>query len=104
MFPLVEAPGVLARWCVDDGARFRDLDLASTVHVGRKVNHLVVVKLQRELDSIACMALRDGDGIVTLIFAVFEAFFRLGRRWHHGEMMPASPRVVEFVETHLSQA
>ena len=104
VLPLVETPGVLARWCVDDRARSGDLDLGSTVHVGRKVNHLVVVKLQRELDCIACQALRDGDGVVTLVFAVFEELFRLGGRWHHGEVMAASLREVELVEAHLSQA
>lgn len=104
MLPFVETPGVLARWCVNDGARSGDLDLGSTVHVGWKVNHLIVVKLQRELDCIACQALRDGDGIVTLVFAVFEELFRLGGRCHHGEDVPASLREVEFVEAHLSQA
>ena len=104
MLPLVETPGVLARWCVDDRARSGDLDLGSTVHVGRKVNHLVVVKLQPELDCIACQALRDGDGVVSLVFAVFEELFRLGRRWHHWKVMAASLREVEFVEAHLHQA
>ena len=88
---------------MDDGTRFGDLDLGPTVHVGREVNHLVVVELQRELDCIACQALWDGDGIITLVSAVFEELFRLGRRWHHGEVVAASLRKVEFMETHLSQ-
>ena len=75
---------------MNDGTRSGDLDLGSTVHVGREVNHLVVVELQRELDGIACQTLRDGDGVVTLVSAVFEELFGLGRRWHHGEVMPAS--------------
>ena len=89
---------------MDDGTRLGDLDLGPTVHVGREVNHLVVIELQRELDCIACQALRDGDGIITLVSAVFEELFRLGRRWHHWEVMTASPRKVEFMETHPSHA
>ena len=89
---------------MDDGTRSGDLDLGPTVHVGREVHHLVVVELQRELDCIACQALWDGDGVVTLVSAVFEELFGLGRRWHHREVVSASSRKVEFMETHPSQA